>query len=208
MKNLFFIVSFFLLMACSNGIRRYQINEVAVNPFTPPIDLDQRIMVNLPQRVSQKDFKTMLEILSAALRSYGFKEVWNNDFHDIELRSVGISDFSTDKNKTTLYEGLGVTYLLDVEILERKPYRYGKLSQLLEYNIQQSQDSQFTGGYQQVRSFHYVTLRYTLYRTDQLDTVAELEVRANHKDDNTLNPKVFERDLKVLFYKIYEAHPY
>jgi hypothetical protein len=207
MKTFFFIAFLSLFTACSNRICRYQINEVAVNPFTPPIDLNQTILVNLPQRVSQKDYRTMLEILPAALRSYGFREVWNSDYHDIELRSVGISDFSTDRNKVSLYEDLGVTYLLDIEILERNPYRYGKLSQLMEYNIKQNQD-RFNGGFQQVRSFHYVTLRYTLYRTDQLDTVAELEVRANHKDDNTLNPKVFERDLKVLFFSIYEAHPY
>jgi hypothetical protein len=184
----------------------YQVKEASVNPFSQPLELDQILLVNLPRNISYEDYKVFQEYIPEQLRSQGFLEIWDSDYHEMELRSAGIHDFSTDRNKKALYDALGVTYLLDVKVLEKKPFRYGKLTALSEFGNHHQRN--VVGGTEPIQSSHRMTLEYTLYRTDFLDTVARVKVLAEHKDNNTLNPLVLKRDIMILFDKIYEGEGY
>ncbi|WP_194776597.1 hypothetical protein [Pararhodonellum marinum] len=168
--------------------------------------MDQILLVNLPKNISYEDFKVFQENIPEQLRHHGFLEIWDNDYHELELKSAGIYDFTTDRMKKALYDALGVIYLLDVKVLEKKPFRYGKLTALSEYGNHHQRN--VVGGSDPIQSSHRVTMEYTLYRTDFLDTVARVQVLAEHKDNNTLNPRVLQRDISLLFQKIYESEAY
>ncbi len=196
-----------LLAGCSSSSNYSKVQQSEVNPFAQELDLAQKILVKLPQNVSQKDYRAFLDNIPQELKSYGFLEVWDTDSHDIELKTAGLTDFTTESKKKSLFENLGVYYLLDIEVVERKPFKYGKLSSQLEYKMQQTPGS---GGnvFPNIKSDYWVVLKYTLYQTDYLDKVAQIEIKASHNDDNTLNSRKLRRDINTLFEHIYATTPY
>ena len=125
MRYIVFILCL-LLTACGRSVRQ-MVEGVQINSELPPVDRNEIILVNLPAGFSQRDYRIFLETLPQELKSYGFREVWDTDYHEIELKSVGISDFTTERNREKLFTELGVRYLLDLEIVRKKYSRLSKL---------------------------------------------------------------------------------
>lgn len=188
---------FVLLISCSPRGTFLRVNSVQVEPFFQ-LELDEKILVNIPQDVNQKDYNTFLAAIPIIVKQRGFREVWDTDEYEMELRAGDIADFTLERNIKRLYEHLGVYYFLDVAIVSRKPFRYGSLSSQLEYREQNNPGFVRTRGLGS-ETDHRVITRYTLYRTDQVLKLAEVIMESTHLQDNTLDQRVIQREVQEFF---------
>ncbi|AFL84399.1 hypothetical protein Belba_1802 [Belliella baltica DSM 15883] len=190
-----------LLFACGKPVQQI-VQQIHVNSWLPPLDRGEIILVNLPAGFSQKDYRTFLETLPQELKSYGFREVWDTDYHEIELKSVGIRDFTTERNREKLYAELGVRYLLDLEIVNKKYARLSKLGATMLYN-ESNQNSSVVGSSLWTYPDYWIHTNYILYDLAEKDVLVELDVRTTHLDNNTVYPKSIKKDIQTLFMYIY-----
>jgi len=204
-SRIFFIILFFTAVSCTPRGRIISINKSEIAPYTH-LDLNERILVNVPQNVSQRDYRIFLEAASLSVRQRGFLEVWDVDEYELELRASSIADFSLPRNIQRLHDNLGVSYFLDIAIVSRKPFRYSSLSSQVEYREQMIPGFMGSGGLMSETDHRVITL-YTLYQTDGAIKMAEFEVESSHLRNNTLDDRVIKREIQEFFNQIYLAVP-
>ena len=123
-------------------------------------------------------------------------ETYSSEEIEVELLSAGIRDFTIQRNVDRLYTELGIIYLLQVDIVDRRKAGRGKLSALSAAN--REYDRNHVNMYNYPASKHLVDIQYSLYQVDMSDTLAVYRVRAEHKWDNTFLPEVIRRDIQKL----------
>lgn len=192
------------LQSCGRSVRQ-MVEGVQINSELPPLDRSEIILVNLPAGFSQRDYRVFLETLPQELKSYGFREVWDTDYHEIELKSVGISDFTTERNREKLFTELGVRYLLDLEIVEKKYSRTSKLGAAMSYN-EYNQNSAFVGSPVWEISNFWIRTKYKLYDLNEKEVWIDLDLKTTHLDNNTVNPKSIKREVQTLLMYIYSEN--
>jgi hypothetical protein len=199
------LILFFTVISCSPRGHIIRINKSEIAPYTH-LDLNQRILVNIPQNISQKDYYILMESALLSVQQRGFLEVWDTDEYELELRAAEIADFSLERNIQRLYDNLGVNYFLDIVMISRKPFRYSSLSSQLEYREQMNPNFPNFGGLVS-ETDHRVITQYTLYQTDGVIKMAEFEVESSHLKNNTLDARVIRREIQEFFNQIYLAVP-
>ncbi len=195
------LIIIFLVISCGKPVRQI-VQEVKVNTVEFPIDLGEVVLVTLPPGFPQKDYNSFLETLPQEIKSYGFLEVWDTDYHEMELKSVGINDFSTERNREKLFTELGVRYLLELEIVDRKYFRSSSLGATMRYN-EINNNSPYVGANAWENSNYWILTRYKLFDLNQKELLIDMKVRTSHHDNNTVNPKAIKKDIQKLFEYIY-----
>ncbi|SNS72281.1 hypothetical protein SAMN06295967_11910 [Belliella buryatensis] len=195
------LVVFILFTSCGRSVKQI-VEDVNVSPTAYPIDLSDKLMVTLPPGFPQKDYNTFLETLPIELQRYGFEEIWDTDYHEMELKSVGIHDFTTERNQQKLYKDLGVRYLLDLEILDKKPIRISKLGATMRYN-EINNNSPFVHSTSWVEGDYWIITRYKLYDLVHDEVIIEMQIKTSHNINHTVNSKSLKKDLQKLFEFIY-----
>lgn len=203
-SSLFAIALIIGMQSCGRPVQQ-MVERIQINSELPPLERSEIILVNLPAGFSQRDYRIFLETLPQELKSYGFREVWDTDYHDIELKSVGISDFTTERNREKLYTELGVRYLLDLEIVEKKYFRTSKLGATMRYN-EYNQNSAFVGSPVWENSNFWIHTKYKLYDLNEKEILINLDLKTTHLDNNTVNPKSIKKDVQTLFMYIYSEN--
>lgn len=189
------------LQSCGRSVRQ-MVEGVQINSELPPVDRNEIILVNLPAGFSQRDYRIFLETLPQELKSYGFREVWDTDYHEIELKSVGISDFTTERNREKLFTELGVRYLLDLEIVRKKYSRLSKLGATMLYHEYNMNGEPPLWNYPE----YWIYTKYKLYDLDEKEVLIDLDLKTTHFDNNTVNPKSIKKDVQTLFMYIYSEN--
>jgi len=189
------------LQSCGRSVRQ-MVEGVQINSELPPVDRNEIILVNLPAGFSQRDYRIFLETLPQELKSYGFREVWDTDYHEIELKSVGISDFSTERNREKLFTELGVRYLLDLEIMKKKYSRLSKLGATMLYHEYNMNGEPPLWNYPD----YWISTKYRLYDLNEKEVLIDLDLKTTHLDNNTVNPKSIKKDIQTLFMYIYSEN--
>lgn len=199
MKKLLFLVLFFLFFSCSPRGHIKAIEKIEVEPFVDLI-LSEIIFINFPSKeLSQKDYNSVLESMKMAVQQRGFQEIWDIDENEIELIANGVNDFSLKRNIQRLNDNLGISYFLEMEILERKPFKINALVTQLQYR---EMTDPYAGAGLGLCSEHNLLTRYSLYQTDGAILLAQLEVSSRHLDNNSLDPKVVQKEVEALFQQI------
>ncbi|WP_221936626.1 hypothetical protein [Litoribacter populi] len=184
----------FCLFSCRSGI--YQVQRMEVISMATPLDISQVVLVNGLDGLPYKEHELFSSTVLRQLRSNGFIDVFSSDELEVELLSAGIRDFSIQRNVDRLYSELGIVYLLQVEILNRKKARTNKLSALSAAG--QDVDRSFVSLHTPAESRHMVDIQYSLYQVDISDTLPVYQVRAEHKWDNSLRPDLIRKDVQKL----------
>ncbi|MCH7409065.1 hypothetical protein MM239_06645 [Belliella sp. DSM 111904] len=196
------LTSCFLWVACSKPVQQF-VRDARINEMRMPLDRNEIILVTIPSGFSQIDYNTFLEILPRELRSKGFREVWDTDFHELELKSVGIHDFSTNRNLEKLSDELGVRYLLDVEVLDKRHLRVSRLGATMRYN-ETVQNSPFVGPIGPLDNLNYwLITRYRLYDLSEKLMMVDLTLQTSHLENNTVGQKSLIKDINKVFEFIY-----
>lgn len=198
------VVAFLLFGSCGRSVKQI-VEDVKVSPTAYPIDLSEKLMVTLPHGFPQKDYNTFLETLPVELQRYGFNEIWDTDYHEMELKSVGIHDFTTERNQQKLYQDLGVRYLLDLEILDKKPIRISKLGATMRYN-EINNNSPFVHSTSWVEGDYWIITRYKLYDLVHDEVIIEMQIKTSHNINHTINSKALKKDLQKFFEILYTLH--
>lgn len=189
------------IQSCGRPVQQI-VERIQINSELPPLNRSEIILVNLPSGFSQRDYRIYLETLPQELKSYGFREVWDTDYHEMELKSVGISDFTTERNREKLFTELGVRYLLDLEIVEKKYARTSKLGATMRY-YEINQNSTFfslpSGGI----SDFWIRTKYILYDLNEKEVLIDLDLKTTHLYNNTVNSKSIKREVQTLLMYIY-----
>ncbi|MCH7406219.1 hypothetical protein [Belliella aquatica] len=189
------------LQSCGRPVRQ-MVEGVQINSELPPLDRSEIILVNLPAGFSQRDYRIFLETLPQELKSYGFREVWDTDYHEIELKSVGISDFTTERNREKLFTELGVRYLLDLEIVRRKYSRLSNLGATMLYHEYNMNGEPPLWNYPD----YWIYTKYKLYDLNEKEVLIDLDLKTTHFDNNTVNPRSIKKDVQTLFMYIYSEN--
>ncbi|PRY87512.1 hypothetical protein [Mongoliibacter ruber] len=199
MRKLLFWGLFFIFFSCSPRGHIKAIEKIEVEPFVDLI-LSEIILINFPSReLSQKDYNSVLESMRIAVQQRGFHEIWDIDENEMELIANGVNDFSLKRNIQRLNDNLGIGYFLDMEILNRKPFKISPLVTQLQYR--ELTDPYSMGGLG-LGSEHNLLTRYSLYQTDGAILLAQLEVSSQHLENNSLDPKVIQKEVEALFQHI------
>lgn len=191
------------LISCTPRGRIITMNHVEIQPFLY-LSTQEAILLSFPQNLSQADFKTVRASMIEGARMRGFIDVLDIDEHDYELRAAQINDFSLDRNIQRLYDNLGVGYLLDMQIISRKPFRVSGLSSQLLYRELQAPNFAGSPGLM-TETEHQTIIKYTLYQTDGAVPVATMEVLSSHLQNNRLDNRVLRKELEMFFYQIFAA---
>lgn len=201
-KSLRLILLFIVgLQSCGRPVQQ-MVEGIQVNSELPPLDRSEIILVNLPAGFSQRDYRIYLGTLPQELKSYGFREVWDSDYHEIELKSIGISDFTTERNREKLYTELGVRYLLDLEILSKKYSRLSKLGATMLYHEYNINGEPPLWNYPE----YWIHTKYRLYDLNEKEVLIDLDLKTTHLDNNRVNPKSIKKDIQTLFMYIYSEN--
>ena len=202
MRKLLFWGLFYVFVSCSPRGQILSIQKVEVEPFAD-LNLSEIILINLPQKeLNQKDYYAVLESMRIAVRQRGFLEVWDIDENEIELRANGVNDFSLKRNIQRLNDNLGINYFLEMEILNRKPFKISGLGSQLQYREMMAPNLPGGLGFGS-GSEHRTLTRYSLYQTDGAILLAQLEISSRHLENNNLDPKVIKKEVEALFYQIF-----
>ncbi|UJP63601.1 hypothetical protein [Mongoliitalea daihaiensis] len=194
---------FLSLVACSPRGQILALNKVDVQPF---IDLrvQESIMLSFPQNLSQADFKAVRESMITGVRMRGFQDILDIDEHDFDLKAAQINDFSLERNIQRLYDNLGVSYFLDMQVVSRKPSRNSGLGSQLQYR--EAMAAPFAGSPGMIPEPEHRTItRYTLYQTNGVIPLASMEVMSRHLQNNQLDARVVRQELEALFQQIFMA---
>lgn len=189
-----FCVFCLILSACSTAY--HQDHKVKVNPYLGPLDIREAILINGLQGLSYSESELITSNILQQLRSNGFIEAYSSEELEVELLSAGITDFTIQRNVDRLYSELGIVYLLQVDILNRRKAGRGKLSQLSAANREFERNHVTMYNYPE--DMHLVDIQYSLYQTDVSDTLAVYRVNAAHKWDNTFRPRIIRSDIQRL----------
>ncbi|MCH7403063.1 hypothetical protein ACFOUP_03965 [Belliella kenyensis] len=191
-----------LLTGCAKPVQQYVV-DARINDMRMPLDRDAIILVTIPAGFPQKDYNTYLETLPKELKTKGFREVWDTDFHELELKSVGIHDFSTVRNKEKLSNELGVRYLLEIEVLAKRYLRVSKLGATMSYN-KTIQNSPYVGPIGPLDNLNYwLITRYILYDLEERLVMADLTLQTSHLENNSIGQKSIRKDLNKVFEFVY-----
>ncbi|MBS9522446.1 hypothetical protein KIH41_06690 [Litoribacter ruber] len=182
------------LVSCRPGV--YHVQRMEVNHQAAPLDISQVMLVNGLNSLPYKEHELFSSTVLRQLRSNGFIDVFSTDELEVELLSAGIRDFSVQRNIDRLYSELGIVYLLQVDIINRKIARTSKLSALSAAG--QDVNRRYATLHTPSESKHMVDIQYSLYQVDIADTLAVYQVRAEHKWDNSLRPELIRRDVQKL----------
>jgi hypothetical protein len=201
MRKLLFLGLFFVAVSCSPRGQILAIQKVEVEPFVD-LNLSEIILINFPQKeLNQRDYNSVLESMRMAVRQRGFQEIWDIDENEIELKANGVNDFSLKRNIQRLNDNLGIRYFLEMEILNRKPFKISGLGSQLQYREMMAPNSGGLGigsG-----SEHRSLTRYSLYQTNGAILLAQLEISSRHLDNNNLDAKVIQKEVEALFQQIF-----
>jgi hypothetical protein len=202
MRKLLFLV--FLVVSCSPRGQIIAIQKVEVEPFVD-LNLSEIILINFPQKqLNQKDYYSVLGSMRMAVLQRGFQDVWDIDENEIELRANGVHDFSLKRNIQRLNDNLGISYFLEMEILDRKLFKISSLTTQLQYREMMDPNSRGGLGLGS-GSEHRSLTRYSLYRTDGAILLAQLEISSRHLENNNLDPKVIQKEVGALFQEIFKS---
>jgi hypothetical protein len=198
-KSILFAIGLIIgTQSCGRPVQQI-VERIQINSELPPLDRSEIILVNLPAGFSQRDYRIYLETLPQELKSYGFREVWDTDYHEIELKSVGISDFTTERNREKLFTELGVRYLLDLEIVRRKYSRLSNLGATMLYHEYNMNGEPPLWNY----PAYWIYTKYRLHDLNEKEVLIDLDLKTTHLDNNTVNPKSIKKDIQTLFMYIY-----
>jgi len=186
----------YMLMCSACGTAYHRDHKVKLHPNLSPLDIREAILINGLQGLSYSESDLITTSIQQQLRSNGFQEAYTAEELEVELLSAGITDFSIQRNVDRLYSELGIVYLLQVDILNRRKAGRGKLSQLAAANREFERNQVYMYNYPE--SMHLVDIQYSLYQTDISDTLAVYRVHAAHKWDNTFRPKIIRSDIQRL----------
>lgn len=202
MGKLLFLGLFFVFFSCSPRGQIIAIQKVKVEPFVD-LNLSEIILINLPQKeLNQRDYNSVLGSMRMAVRQRGFQEVWDIDENELDLRANGVNDFSLKRNIQRLYDNLGISYFLEMEILNRKPFKISGLGAQLQYRETMDPNSRGSLGLGS-GSEHRSLTRYSLYQTDGAILLAQLEISSRHLENNNLDAKVIQKEVEALFQQIF-----
>lgn len=202
MRELLFLGLFFVAVSCSPKGQILAIQKVEVEPFVD-LNLSEIILINLPQKaLNQKDYNSVLESMRMAVRQRGFQEIWDIDENEFELKANGVNDFSLKRNIQRLNDNLGISYFLEMEIINRKPFRISGLGSKLQYREMMAPYSGGSPGFG-IGSEHRSVSRYSLYQTNGAILLAQLEISSRHLENNYLDPKVIQKEVEALFQQIF-----
>ncbi|MGY6546433.1 hypothetical protein [Arthrospiribacter ruber] len=95
-------------------------------------------------------------------------------------------------------DNLGVSYFLEMEILNRKLFKISGLVSQLQYK--ELTDPYSMGGLG-LGSEHNLLKRYSL--SDGAILLAQMEVSSKHLEDNCLDPKVIQKEVDAFFQQIF-----
>jgi len=194
MVRLIFLMLLIVVSSCrTNYHQDYTIN---VNPNLHSLDTREAILINGLKGLSYNESDLIISSIQQQLRSNGFMEAYSSEELEVELLSAGITDFTIQRNKDRLYTELGIVYLLQVDIMNRRKAGRGKLSQLSAAN--REFDRNQVNMYNYPESMHLVDIQYSLYQTDKADTLAVFRVHDAHKWDNTFRPQIIRRNIQQL----------
>jgi hypothetical protein len=204
MRKLLFLGFFYVLVSCSPGGHIIAIQKVEVEPFVD-LNLSEIILINLPQKaLNQKDYNSVLESMRMAVRQRGFQDIWDIDENEIELKANGVNDFTIKRNIQRLNDNLGISYFLEMEILNRKPFKINSLTTQLQYR--EMMDPNSRGGLGLGSGSEHITLtRYSFYQTDGAILLANLEISSRHLENNNLDPKVIQKEVEAVFQEIFKS---
>jgi hypothetical protein len=194
MMRCIFLLLFLFCGACRTAY--HQDYRIDVNSNLHPLDTREVVLINGLKGLSYTETELIISSIQEQLRSNGFMEAYSSEELEVELLSAGITDFSIQRNVDRLYSELGIVYLLQVDILNRRKAGRGKLSQLSAAN--REYDRNHVNMYNYPESMHLVDIQYALYQTDLSDTLAVYRVHAAHKWDNTFRPKIIRSDIQRL----------
>ncbi|HSJ67990.1 MAG TPA: hypothetical protein VK921_09965 [Anditalea sp.] len=189
-----FLLLIFFCGACRTTY--HQDYRIDVNPNLQPLDSREAVLINGLKGLSYSESELIITNIQEQLRSNGFLETYSSEELEVELLSAGITDFSIQRNVDRLYSELGIVYLLQVDILNRRKAGRGKLSQLSAAN--REFDRNHVTMYDSPESMHLVDIQYSLYQTDLSDTLAVYRVHAAHKWDNTFRPQIIRSNIQRL----------
>jgi len=189
-----FLLFLLIYSACSTAY--HHDHKVKLNPNLPPLDIREAILIDGLQGLSYSESDMITSNILQQLRSNGFQDAYSTEELEVELLSAGIRDFSIQRNVDRLYSELGIVYLLQVEILNRRKAGRGKISQLSAANREFERNH--VSMYNYPENMHLVDIQYSLYQTDIADTLAIYRVHAAHKWDNTFRPKIIRSDIQRL----------
>ncbi|MFC0655710.1 hypothetical protein [Mongoliitalea lutea] len=191
------------LVACTPRGQILALNKVDVQPFID-LRIQESIMLSFPQNLSQSDFKAVRESMIAAVRMRGFQDILDIDEHDFELKAALINDFSLKRNIQRLNDNLGVSYYLEMQVVNRKPARFSGLGSQLQYN--EAMGAPFAGSPGLIPDPEHLTwTKYTLYQTDGAIPLASIEVKSKHFQNNQLDARVVRKEVEALFQQIFMA---
>jgi len=194
MVRLIFLMLIIIGSSCrANYHQEYTID---VNPNLQPLDIREAVLINGLQGLTYSESELIISNIQRQLRSNGFIEAYSSEELEVELLSAGITDFSIQRNVNRLYSELGIVYLLQVDIVNRRKAGRGKLSQLSAAN--REFDRNHVTMYNYPESMHLVDIKYSLYQTDLSDTLAVYRVHAAHKWDNTFRPQIIRSNIQRL----------
>jgi len=188
------LLSILICSACTSAYHQDQ--KVKLHPNPRPLDIRETILINMPHGLSYSESELITTNILLQLKSNGFIEAYTSEELEVELLSAGIRDFSIQRNVDRLYSELGIIYLLQVDILNRRKAGRGKLSQLSAANREFERNH--VNFYNYPENLHLVDIQYSLYQTDISDTLAVYRVHAAHKWDNTFRPKIIRSDIQRL----------
>jgi hypothetical protein len=194
MLRTIFLLSIVISSACTTAY--HQDHKVKLHPNPSPLDIREAILISLPQGLSYSESELITTNIQQQLKSNGFIEAYTSEELEVELLSAGITDFSIQRNVDRLYSELGIVYLLQVDILNRRKAGRGKLSQLSAANREFERNQ--VNFYHYPENLHLVDIQYSLFQTDIADTLAVYRVHAAHKWDNTFRPKIIRSDIQRL----------
>lgn len=197
MNNKVRLIFLMLLIVWSSCRTNYHKDyTIDVNPNLPPLDIREAVLINGLKGLSYNESDLIISNIQRQLRSNGFIEAYSSEELEVELLSAGITDFSIQRNVDRLYSELGIVYLLQVDILNRRKAGRGKLSQLSAAN--REYDRSHVTMYNYPESMHLVDIQYSLYQTDLADTLAVYRVQTVHKWDNTFRPQIIRTNIQRL----------
>lgn len=191
------------LVSCTPRGQMLALNKVDVQSFVD-LRVNESILLGFPTNLSQGDFKAVRESMIAAVRMRGFQDILDIDEHDFELKSALINDFSVKRNIQRLHDNLGVSYFLEMQVVNRKPSRFSGLGSQLQYN--EALGAPFAGSPGLIPDPEHLTwTRYTLYQTNGAIPLASIEVKSKHFQNNQLDARVVRQEVEALFQQIFKA---
>lgn len=194
MNKTLVVILLMIFSGCKSSY--YQDEKIKVNRDMPPLNIHEAVLISGLNKLSFNEYELIATNIQKQLRSNGFLETYSSEELEVELLAAGITDFSIQRNVDRLFSELGIVYLLQVDILNRRLAGRGKLSQLSAAN--REFDRNHVSMYNYPESKHLVDIQYSLYQVDVADTLAVYKVHAVHKWDNTFRPELIRSNVQRL----------